>query len=114
MAANAIYTVWRRDKTVFLAQPGQDEVKVADGLNPAIAVTERGPVIAWNATDGLRIAAPDRAMRVIDPAGKFVALAATNLGVIAAWERGGQTLTRVVAPPARATRTPSAPAAGRR
>lgn len=113
-AANAIYTVWRRDKTVFLAQPGQNEVKVADGLNPAIAATDRGPVIAWYAPDGLLVAAPDRATSVIDRAGQFVALAATNLGVIAAWERGEQTLTRVVVPPARATRTPSARAAAPR
>jgi hypothetical protein len=111
---NAVYTAWRRDKTVFVAQPGQPEVKIADGLNPAIAATTSGPVIAWNGSDGLVVAVGDQQNVVLDPAGKFVTLATTDAGVIAAWERGEQTLTRVVAPPARATRTPSAPAAARR
>ncbi len=103
-ADGAIDTVWRRDKTVFLAHPGQEEVKVADGLNPTIASTAAGPVIAWNAAAGLSIAAPDRETFVLDPDGKFVALVATRSGVIAAWERGEQTLTRALPSSGHATR----------
>jgi hypothetical protein len=109
-----IETVWRRDKTVFLAPSGQEEVKVAKGVNPAIVSTGAGPVIAWNAPDGLSIAAPERATTLLDPAGKFVALAVSDAGVIAAWERGEQTLTRVLPSPGRATRRSSEPRAARR
>ena len=87
-ADGGIHTVWRRDHTIFLAQPGQEEVKVAEGLHPAIVSTDAGPVIAWNAPDGLQVAAPERETTLLDPAGKFVALAATDAVTIAAWERG--------------------------
>jgi hypothetical protein len=54
---------------VFLARAGQQEVKVADGLNPAIVSRASGPVIAWNATDGLLIAAPQQDTALLDAAG---------------------------------------------
>ncbi len=95
-ADGAVTTVWRRDKTIFLAEPGRPEITVADGLNPAIAATPGGPVIAWNAPDGLSVAAPDRKTIVLDPAGKFVSVAASAGVVIAAWERGDQTIVHVL------------------
>ena len=95
-AEGAVTTVWRRDKTIFLAQPGQPEIKVADGLNPAIAATPGGPVIAWNAPEGVSVAAPDRDTILLDPDGKFVSIAASRGAIIAVWERGEQTLTRVL------------------
>ena len=109
-----VETVWRRDKTVFLARPGEDEITVADGINPTIVSTPDGPVIAWNASEGLLVAAPRQATMHLDAAGKFAALAATEAGVIAAWERGDQTLTRVLPSPAHAMRRSRAPAAARR
>ena len=51
---------------------------------------------------------------LLDSAGKFVALASTEAGIIAAWERGEQTLTRALPPPARAMRGAAAPATGSR
>jgi hypothetical protein len=113
-AGGAIETVWRREKTVFLARIGQKEVPVGDGVNPALVETPDGPAVAWNATDGLLIAVPNRDTMLLDPAGKFAALASTEAGIIAAWERGEQTLTRALPPPARAMRRTAAPATGRR
>ena len=52
----------------------------------------------------LSIAAPDRETFVLDPDGKFVALVATRSGVIAALERGEQTLTRALPSSGHATR----------
>jgi hypothetical protein len=86
-------------------------VKVAGGLHPAIVSTDAGPVIAWNAPDGLQVAAPERETILLDPAGKFVALAATDAATIAAWERGEQTLTRVLPQPGHATQRSPAPRA---
>jgi hypothetical protein len=68
---------------------------VADGLNPAIAATP-GPVIGWNAPEGLSVAAPGRTTIVLDPAGKFVSVVAGPSAVVAAWERGDQTIVRVL------------------
>jgi hypothetical protein len=113
-AGGKVETVWRREKTVYLARTGREEVNVGDGVNPAIVSTAEGPGIAWNATDGLLIATPNRQALLLDPAGKFVSLAATEAGIIAAWERGEQTLTRVLPLPARATRKSPAPVAARR
>jgi hypothetical protein len=104
-----IETVWRRDKTVFLTQAADEEIPVADGVNPTIVSSADGPVIAWNGADGLSIARPDRKTVVLDPAGKFAALAATDEGTIAAWERGEQTLMRVLPRSGHATRRSSAP-----
>jgi hypothetical protein len=97
-----IETVWRRDKTVFLTQAADEEIPVADGVNPTIVSSADGPVIAWNGADGLSIARPDRKTVVLDPAGKFAAQAATDEGTIAAWERGEQTLMRVLPRPGHA------------
>ena len=113
-AGGGIETVWRREKTVFLARIGQKEVAVGDWVNPALVETPDGPAVAWNATDGLLIAAPNHDTMLLDPAGKFVALASTEAGIIAAWERGEQTLTRALPPPARAMRGTAAPATGSR
>jgi hypothetical protein len=95
-AGGAVTTAWRRDKTVFLAQPGRPEITVANGLNPAIATTPGGPVIAWNAPEGLSVAAPGRKTIVLDPGGKFVSIVAGPSAVVAAWERGDQTIVRVL------------------
>lgn len=91
-----VTTVWRREQTVYLAQPGGLEVAVGEGVNPAVAGTPAGPLVAWNAARGLTVAAPDRDALVLDPAGKFVALVSTRAGVVAAWETAGGTRTGVI------------------
>jgi hypothetical protein len=113
-ADGRIVTVWRREQMVYLAAPGEPEVRVGDGVNPAAASTTKGPVIAWNAARGLTVAAPGRDSFVLDPDGKFVALTPVADGVLAAWETGDGVATRPVysatdAPAARAdARAPGA------
>jgi hypothetical protein len=91
-----VTTVWRREQTVYLAAPGQPESIVGDGVNPALALSARGPVVAWNASKGLMVATAGHEPRLLDAAGKFVALAPTAYGVLAAWETGDGAATRLI------------------
>ncbi len=91
-----VTTVWRREQTIYLASPGEPEIKVAEGTNPAVAATPAGPVIAWTGSGGLLLAAPDRDTRVLDADGRFPALARAGRVIVAAWEHGNGTLTRAL------------------
>ncbi len=91
-----VTTVWRREQTVYLDTPGQPESVVGDGVNPALATSARGPVVAWNASKGLMVTAAGHPLRLLDAAGKFVALTPTAYGVLAAWETGGGAATRLI------------------
>jgi hypothetical protein len=91
-----VTTVWRREQTVYLASPGQPESVIGDGVNPALAISARGPVVAWNASKGLMVTAAGHEPRLLDAAGKFVALAPTAYGVLAAWETGDGAATRLI------------------
>jgi hypothetical protein len=93
-ASGDVTTVWRREQTVFLDQPGAEEVRVADGVNPAIAQLPGGPAVAWNAAEGLSVTMPDHDPMVLDAAGKFVALTVSDGHLVAAWERGDRTVTK--------------------
>jgi len=91
-----ITTVWRREQTVYLAAPGQPESVVGNGVNPALAISARGPVVAWNAARGLMVTAAGHEPQLLDAAGKFVALTPTAYGVLAAWETGDGAATRLI------------------
>jgi hypothetical protein len=91
-----VTTVWRREQTVYLAQPDSPEIKVGDGVNPAVASTPDGPVVAWNAADGLVAASPHHDLLVLDRTGKFAALVPTSNGVVVAWETADGTKTKVL------------------
>ena len=94
-----ITTTWRRDQTVYLAQPGKSEKAVGTGVNPAIALGPGGPYVAWNAAEGLSLRGPgDRKPMVIDAQGKFASLATGAGSVIVAYESGSSSVVGVVTP----------------
>jgi hypothetical protein len=48
LPSGKLASVWRRDKTVYLALAGQEqEQQVGNGEQPSIAATENGPYIVW-------------------------------------------------------------------
>ena len=94
--ARGVTTVWRREKTVYIARPGQPEVPVAEGVNPSAISTAAGPVVAWSGADGVTIAGPGGPPVVLDPHGAFVALANGPEGIVAAWESADGTVTRLL------------------
>ena len=91
-----VATVWRRQGTVYLARPGEAEIKVAEGANPAIASGPGGPAIAWTGTEGLVLATPDRPPLMLDAAGRFPSLARAAAVTVVAWEHGPGTRTRTI------------------
>ena len=84
---NAVST-WRRDQTVYLARAGAAEVAIDTGVNPTLAVTPAGPLVAWNGSQGLMLKPADATASLVDAQGKFAALLATSGGVVLAYERG--------------------------
>ncbi len=96
--AGGVTTVWRREKTVYIARPGQAEVPLAEGINPSAISTGAGPVVAWSGTGGVTIAGPGAPPIVLDPRGSFVALATGSEGTVVAWESTGGSITRLLEP----------------
>ena len=89
-AGGAPLTVWRRDSTLFQAQPGGREESLGAGRDAVIAATARGPTFAWQAKSGLMLLQPGASARVLDPKGTSASLAASPDGHFAAlvWESG--------------------------
>jgi hypothetical protein len=84
-------SAWRREKTVYLADPGRPETPVAEGKDVALALGKDGAYVAW--TDGRRVVVrePGQAEPVtLSENGGFADLVATQDGtVLAAWEESG-------------------------
>ncbi len=84
-------TVWRREKSIYLAPLGGKETLLHEGKNPAIANGKAGLYTAWNSPQGLFASLPGHAEPVLlDSDGAFVTLTSVpNGAVLAAWERKG-------------------------
>ncbi len=84
-------TLWRREKSLYLAPVGGPETLLRDGKNPAIASGKAGVYAAWNTAEGLFASVPGAKEPVLlDSGGAFVTLTAVpNGAVLAAWERKG-------------------------
>jgi hypothetical protein len=93
-AQRRLVTTWRRDQTVYLAGPGATETVVGTGVNPTLAITPDGPLVAWNGSEGLMVKRGDAAAALADAQGKFAALIATPGGVVLAYERGAEAVVR--------------------
>jgi hypothetical protein len=78
-----IYSAWRRDANVFWNELGKAEIDLGKGKDPAIVATPKGPVVVWNAPEGLRTKS-----RILDPGGSYSALATSGVSVYATWETG--------------------------
>jgi len=90
---NAV-TTWRRDRTVYLATPGASDTVVGTGVNPTLAITTGGPLVAWNSAEGLMLKQVDATATLVDAQGRFAALVTTKDGVVLAFERGAETVVR--------------------
>lgn len=94
---NGLVTTWRRDTTIYLASPGAAEIPLGEGVNPTLAMTPAGPLVAWNAPAGLVVKAPDAgAPALADAQGRFASLLMTARGALLAYEKNGQSVVRPV------------------
>ncbi len=86
-----LYSAWRREHDVYLAEPGKPEIKLGAGMDVAFAVNARGSYVAWTTPQGIAAHVPgsDTPLQ-ISQSGAFPALVTLPDGaVLAAWEENG-------------------------
>ena len=93
-----VVTAWRRDGSIFLAEPGKAETKVGSGKDVAIARGKKGVYSAWSKGPGLEILTPGASAPVpLASEGAYVSLVGLPDGaVLAAWETGNSIDTKRV------------------
>lgn len=92
-----VFTVWRREGTVYLAEPGGHETALGQGKDLAVAAGPKGIYVAWVSGSRIELRIPDAEPVTLSSDGAFPALAVLSDGaVVAAWqEKDGITTRRV-------------------
>lgn len=91
-----LVATWRRAQTVYLISPGSPEIALGAGVNPTLAMTAAGPLVAWNSAEGLMLKRPDASASLVDAKGRFAALAGISGGAVIAFERDATSVVRPV------------------
>ncbi len=82
-----IFTAWRREGTVYLAEPGGHETSLGQGKDLAVAAGPKGMYVAWVSASGIELRPPDGPPVKLADQGAFPAIAVLPDGsVVAAWE----------------------------
>jgi len=91
IAKDRVVTAWRRDHEIFLASPGEKEVRISEGTDVSMDAVPRGVYAVWSSVTGVQALAPGKKEPVVlGPKGTFpnvVALA--NGHALVAWEDEG-------------------------
>jgi hypothetical protein len=92
-----VFTVWRREGTVYLAEPGGHETALGQGKDLAVTAGHKGVYVAWVSASGVQLRAPDAAPVTLSKDGAFPAITVLSDGaVVAAWQEGESIATRRV------------------
>jgi hypothetical protein len=99
-AGGAVVTAWRRERDVYLAEPGKPEVKLAAGQDVAVAANGRGAYVIWSTPHGIQLHRPDRdAPLPLSESGGYPSIVALPDGaLLAAWEDNGAIATYRIEP----------------
>jgi hypothetical protein len=91
-----IVTAWRREATVYVAEPGQPEKPIGVGKDVALAVGSKGVYVAWVSSTGVEVQTPGASRPAkLSEKGAFPSLTALAGGsVLAAWEEDGAIATQ--------------------
>jgi hypothetical protein len=89
-----LLSVWRREHDVYLAEAGKPEVKIAAGMDPALATTAKGAFVVWTAGKAIEALTPSGRVRLSDDGGFPSLIALPDGSALAAWESGGAIGTR--------------------
>ncbi len=83
-----IWSAWRREHDVYLAEPGKPEAKLGAGENIALAANAKGAWAIWSNPQGIEAMMPGSdAPKQLSTVGGFPAILALPDGsVLAAWE----------------------------
>lgn len=87
-ATGEVVSIWRRDKQVFLARPGETERLLGTGKDPSVAVTKKGIYAAWTSGTAVVAISPGKIQPVtLDTKGGFAQIVALPAGsILAIWE----------------------------
>jgi hypothetical protein len=98
IAQGRIVSVWRRDRDVFIASPGEQEKKIGEGIDVAVSAGTKGVFAAWTSTNGIRTLMPGHeGATSISKKGSFPAIAGLSDGrAVVAWEDNGKIVVQVV------------------
>jgi len=93
-----IISAWRREHDIFLASPGEKEVRLAEGIDVALAPSQRGVLAIWATPAGIRMLAPGQKTPVsLAEKGSFPNVIELPGGqALAAWEEEGKIVVRQV------------------
>ena len=90
-----VFTAWRREGTVYLAEPGGHETALGQGKDLAVAAGPKGAYVAWVSASGVELRAPGAAPLTLSNNGAFPAITVLSDGaVVAAWQEGDSIATR--------------------
>jgi hypothetical protein len=91
-----LLTAWRREKEVYLYEPGKPETRLATGQDVSLAANAKGAYVAWTAGKTVEMKGPvSGAPERLSDDGAFPALLSLPDGaVLAAWEENGAIATR--------------------
>lgn len=91
IAKNRVVTAWRRDHEIFLASPGETEVRIGEGTDVSVAAVPGGVYAVWSSATGVQALAPGKKEPVVlGPKGTFPNIVALANGhALAAWEDEG-------------------------
>jgi hypothetical protein len=92
----ALTTAWRREHDIYLAHPGQPEVKLGPGMDVALAANSKGEYAIWTNGKGIDALLPGASAPTrLSETGAFPAILALPDGaILAAWEENGAISTR--------------------
>jgi hypothetical protein len=90
-----VFTAWRREGTVYLAEPGGPETALGQGKDLAVAAGSRGVYIAFVSASGVELRRPDVQPVTLSSDGAFPSITVLSHGaVVAAWQQGDGITTR--------------------
>ena len=91
------WSAWRREKDVYLAEPGKAEMRLGTGENVTMALNRAGAWVLWSTPGGIWLKSPAEKGHMIAQGGAFpTAITLEDGTILAAWEdRDSVTIERV-------------------
>jgi len=82
-------TAWRREKDVYLAEPGKPEVKLGEGKDVAIAASDMQVYVLWISNHQLQLWVDGKTKSFAENASLPGIVSLSHGGVLVAWEENG-------------------------
>ncbi len=99
-AGERTITTWRRDREVFISEPGSVEQKLGQGMQPVVVAAPDGNYVLWQRGTDLVIRRPDGKPTVVAERASYPSVATTRDGsVVATWQSGESVVAGVVTTP---------------